>query len=206
MSLINDALKKAAHQRAEAQSDLPPVPGGGPRPSRQGAPMRTQTLILIGAGAVALIVISAVVTGMLLSNKPAAAPAPLPVVAKAPEPTPTPTPKPAVVVSAPTISLPSAEKPVPTAAPTAAPVVVVAQAPAPTAAPKPAVSRVDQIQSVIDHYHVSGVRAGSKALIDGHIFKVNDVLDKALGLKLTAVDDDHLTFTDASGETFVKNF
>ena len=31
MSLINDALKKAARQRAEEQSDMPPMPGGGRR-------------------------------------------------------------------------------------------------------------------------------------------------------------------------------
>ena len=62
------------------------------------------------------------------------------------------------------------------------------------------------VQATIDHFHVSGVRAGTKALINGHIYKINDVLDKGIGLKLVGVEDDHLTFTDSQGQTYVKNF
>ena len=72
MSLINDALKKAARQRAEEQGETAPMPGGGRRPSRQGGPMQKQTLVLIIGAAVVLVVVSAVVTGILMNGKPAA--------------------------------------------------------------------------------------------------------------------------------------
>jgi hypothetical protein len=81
-------------------------------------------------------------------------------------------------------------------------------APGTPAAPAPQ-SHTDLVQGVVDAYHVSGVRlagAGSKALIDGHVYKLNDVVDKTLGLKLVKVDEDHLTFTDRDGNTFAKTF
>jgi len=46
----------------------------------------------------------------------------------------------------------------------------------------------------------------SKALIDGHVYRINDVLDRATGLKLVGVDPDHVTFVDAEGVTYVKSF
>jgi len=221
MSLINDALKKAARQRAEEQADgLPPMPGGGHRRNpgdRQ--PMKTQTLVLIGGAALALIVVSAVVTGIFVSGKPEPKPAPAPA-AVAPAPTPAPAAAKAVV-QAPVISLPVVQT-APTAAPTAVPTpaptqppAVVRAAPAPTpapvarvaaAAPAPAAteSRNDIIQGIVDRYRISGVRAAgadSKALVDGHVYKVNEVIDRTIGLRLVKVDSDHLTFVDAQGET-----
>jgi len=121
-----------------------------------------------------------------------------------------PKPTPIAVVAAP----PPAATPAPVAAaePTPAPV-----APAPV--PKPALvaaaavpntqAQNDAIQTMIDKFHVSGVRASgtdSKALIDGHVYKVNDFLDRSLGLKLTEVAQDHLTFTTREGTTFTKTF
>jgi hypothetical protein len=248
MSLINDALKKAARQRAEEQAEFaPPMPGGGRRTSRQRAPMRTQTMVLIGAAALALVVVSVVVTGVLMTGKPEAKP-----VAEARPPTPAPqvpapAPAPRVVVQPPAVAVtvprqaafvPTAAPAVPSPAPVAAaaapavpsptpppPAVVqaavpparapspVAQAPAPAAAGTPAApapqSHTDLVQGVVDAYHISGVRlagAGSKALIDGHVYKLNDVVDKTLGLKLVKVDEDHLTFADRDGNTFAKAF
>ncbi len=234
MSLINDALKKAARQRAGEQGDLlPPMPGGGSHgPSSSGGPMKTQTLVLIAVGAVALMVVSAVVTGLFLSGKSeakvassaraAGAPAAVPAAAQAVSVTPVaaaPVVKPApVVIAAPTAApivltrAPAASAPTPTPVPvvarvepTPAPTRVAASAAAPSL---PAASHTDEVQAVVDRYHVSGVRAagtGSKALIDGHIFKVNDVIDKTTGLRLVGVEEDHLTFTDANGQTYVKN-
>jgi hypothetical protein len=220
MSLINDALKKAARQRAEEQGDVALMPGGG-RSSRQGQPMRKQTLVLIIAAAVALVVVSVVVTGILMAGKPPAVvasvakPAPEQAVQDAPA---------RVVVQAPVIavSLPAVAAPVepakpsPTPAPVAvAPVAVAAAAPAPLpAAPDSkaaatAQSHADAVQAIVDAFHISGVRtagAGSKALVDGHIYKLNDVVDKSVGLKLVKVDEDHLTFVDREGNTFVRSF
>ena len=61
----------------------------------------------------------------------------------------------------------------------------------------------------MDRFHVSGARAAgadSKALIDGHVYRVNDVMDKSVGLRLSKVDADRLTFVDADGNTYIKTF
>jgi hypothetical protein len=218
MSLINDALKKAARQRAEEQGEvIPPMPGGGRRRvSRQGEPMKTQTLVLIIGAAVALVVVSVVVTGVLMNSKPEAKSA-LAVMPTAESPTPLAASK--VVIQAPamTVALPT-PTPVVMAKPTAAPsppvvAAVVETTPVQTAAPAVAATapqgHLDAVQAVVDGFHISGVRtagAGSKALVDGHVYKLNDVIDRAVGLKLVKVDEDHLTFTDRDGNTYVRNF
>ena len=224
MSLINDALKKAARQRAEEQADVvAPMPGGGNRHAPgSGGPMRTQTMVLIGAAAVALIVVSAVVTGVFVAGKSEQKSA-----AMAPVPTPTPSPQ-KVVVQSPVIALPqvlqtSAPSPTPVAAtkPASAPVLhplpAARQVPSPVISAPAAAASVasapeshnDLIQGIIDRYRISGVRAAgldSKALVDGHVYKVNDLIDKSLGLRLVKVEPDHLTFVDAQGETYVRSF
>jgi hypothetical protein len=77
---------------------------------------------------------------------------------------------------------------------------------APAAAP---LSHGDQVQDFIDKLRVTGVRTAgtdSKALVDGHVYRVNDILDRALGIRLVQVDADHLTLVDSAGVTYVKNF
>jgi hypothetical protein len=274
MSLINDALKKAARQRAQEQEgDLASlIPGGGGR-ARERTPARAQSMVLIGGAAVALVVVSAVVTGIFLSGKsgpkaPAAlsqpsaqkeqaAEQPPPVAVRVPQisvPTalaarapaeapaaqtqprstaaaispPAPSPSPAVVVRVPE-SAPSATAsaaahdvqtqakatPAPAApAPAAPPPAAAAATPLPVAAaPAPAPTAVqslaERVQAVIDRIQISGVRyagSDSKAIIDGHIYRINDVLDKALGIRLSKFDQDHLTFVDPTGATYAKSF
>jgi hypothetical protein len=53
---------------------------------------------------------------------------------------------------------------------------------------------------------VRAAGADSKALVDGHVYKVNELIDRTIGLKLTKVDADHLTFVDAQGDTYLKSF
>jgi len=228
MSLINDALKKAARLRAEELSELPPMPGGGHRgTSRRGQPMRTQTLVLIGGAAVVLVVVSAVITGILVTGKPEAkaaatppakAAVPSPPLAPAPKAS---TPAPAIVVSVPKVSPPAPTAvPTPIAAPGAQPVAQAKTSPTPAPVAAAAVqestpasqapqSHNDMVQAIVDRFRVSGVRAAgadSKALVDGHVYKVNEVIDHTLGLKLVKVDADHLTFVDRDGATYVKAF
>jgi hypothetical protein len=217
MSLINDALKKAARQRAEAQGDLPPMPGGGGGGGARG-PMKKQTMILIGAGALVLVVVSAVVTGALMATKPTAKVAPMeapaasapahapaakievtsPVIAvatpppevRAPSPSPVPSPTPTLVAKA-------APSPVPQ-------IVAHTEGPADTkGAPR------QQIQDMVNAYHVAGVRpqgANGKAIIDGHLYRVDELMDGPTGLRLVGIDYDHLTFKDAEGATYLKVF
>jgi Tfp pilus assembly protein PilP len=76
-------------------------------------------------------------------------------------------------------------------------------------APAQPLSRAEQIQNFIDSLRVTGVRTAgneSKALVDGHVYRVDDYLDRNLGLKLLKVDTDHLTLVDAAGASYVKNF
>jgi hypothetical protein len=210
MSLINDALKKAARQRAQDQGDLPPMPGGGSRRAGRQGP---QVWILLGAAAVALIVVSVVATGVFINGKGAAAAA---AVAKA-TPTAPPAPAgdlkaPAVVVLAPAKAAEPTPTPTPTAVPTSPPrptalpqIVVRSEEPSPAAGPAP--GQREAVQALIDHFHVAGVRtagAGSKALIDGHVYRIHDLMDASLGLRLTEIADDHLTFVDSSGATYVR--
>jgi hypothetical protein len=216
MSLINDALKKAARLRAEEQADLvPPMPGGGRgRVARQREPIRTQTIVLIAGAAVALIVVSAVITGVLMTGKPA----PKPIVAERSMPAPAPTTPPLkVAVQAPTIQVPTprlSPPPAPTPTPTAAPkppeaAASVAQAPAAVPAAQATQSHNEMIQGIVERFHISGARsagADSKALIDGHVYKVNEVVDRSVGLRLVRVEPDRLTFADSDGGTYVRSF
>ena len=71
MSLINDALKKTQRDRAVGETSVePPMPGGAPRAriAKRAAPMPAQKLVLIIAGIVVLIVLSAVGTALLLNR------------------------------------------------------------------------------------------------------------------------------------------
>jgi hypothetical protein len=213
MSLINDALKKAARQRAEAQ-DLPPMPGGGGRGPRSGGPLKPQTWILIGASALALVVVSAVITSALLSNKQEAqAPA-----SPKPSPAPVAAAPSTVAITAPVISLPAAA-PTPTPAPRPSPKPTPTPSPTPTPTPTPTKAQgqkapptqeeKDQIQDLINRYHVAGVRVSgmtSKALVDGHLYRINELVDATIGLRLIGIDDDHLTFADSTGTVYTKNF
>src|SRR5438046_899660 len=72
MSLINDALKKAQRLRTETPfgASGPPMPGG--RVTKRDAPMQTQTIMLIVAGSVVLVVLSIVGTVYLLNGKSSA--------------------------------------------------------------------------------------------------------------------------------------
>ena len=108
MSLINEALKRAQRQRkADEAGYAPPVPGqtgGGHAVAHRGKPMGTQTLLVIVAGAAALIVLSVVATVYLLRDEatPASTPAPTPTLAQAPvKPAPAAEAAPQVVLSIP---------------------------------------------------------------------------------------------------------
>lgn len=114
-----------------------------------------------------------------------------------------------------------------TPAPAAAPAVAAAPAPSPEPAlrPEPTVPgdilRIDltsarpfappdpKIAAAVDTMRVSGIRAqGSdpKVLMNDRVFRRNDLVDRALGLRLQDIAPDRLTFVDETGATYVKNF
>jgi hypothetical protein len=198
--------------------------------------------VILGVAAVALIIATGVVTGVLVTGKPGQA-----AEAAKPAPAPASQPPPAIQIQVPAIALvafpklasavpaPTPEARAPTAVPTAIPTVVPTAIPteAPTVSPAQPAAAVpvitlhppgpeapaaatpgqqahnDMVQGLVDRLDVSGVRAAgaaSKALVDGHVYRINDVLDRATGLRLVKVDSDHLTFVDAAGVTYVKGF
>lgn len=270
MSLINEALKKAQRTRTgDLSGNLPPMPGGGGRVAKRSQPRTSQQLILIAAGAIALVVLSVVATVYLVNRPPEpkpAAPAPMvapappaatvppvvvpvlnppvlttrpaaaipPVVTQTPPPektsaSPAPAPtqlqpaKPAPVVvlpppaPTPTPRTPTTTTPAPSPAPTAPVSVPVATTPPPVppaasaalpatvAAPK----HDERVNQFIDTIRVAGIRSSgteSRVLMNDRVFRVNEIVERNFGLRLTKVEPNTLTFTDANGAVYVKNF
>lgn len=77
--------------------------------------------------------------------------------------------------------------------------------PAPTAAPKPD----DRITAFVEAIRVTGIRASgdeSRVLMNDRVYRVNDVVDRTLGVRLVKAAADSLTFVDPNGITYVKFF
>ena len=54
-----------------------------------------------------------------------------------------------------------------------------------------------------------GIRSSgneSRVLMNDRVYRVNDIVERSLSLRLTKVEADHLTFTDADGIPYVKYF
>ncbi|MFZ9683686.1 MAG: hypothetical protein ACO3DQ_10905 [Cephaloticoccus sp.] len=104
--------------------------------------------------------------------------------------------------------------------PAAAPPIAAQTAPAaaaPVAAePAPAISPAvvnaladERIYAFIDELQVMGVRSSgsdSKVLMRDRVYRVNDIVDRALGLRLIKVTPEALVFEDANGITYTKTF
>lgn len=66
-----------------------------------------------------------------------------------------------------------------------------------------------KILAYIDTIRVTGIRAAgsdSKVLMNDRVFRLDDVVDHALGLKLTAVTSHSVTFEDEQGFAYTRNF
>jgi hypothetical protein len=266
MSLINDALKKAQKLQTQqpAASAPSPVPAGTRPAQMRAVPRRGQPAgferILLGVGALALLLVGGTVGTVLLLRKgetpvvataphpaaadaaatpapaasapvtsvappmippPAAAatvsispartaasPVPPPITAGAPLPDsapPTPSPQPAVSVE---------DNPAPAPAMAEAPLPAQVSNPTPPAT-EPVVSRQPaapkqdyKILSFIDKLKVLGIRAAgsdSKVLMSGRVYRLNDIVDYELGLRLTGVGTTMLTFLDENGVVYTKS-
>jgi len=230
MSLINEALKKAQRQR----SDLPPGMTPADRMDHRGRPMRSQTIVLIIAGAAILVVFSVLITVFLVNRGSTAATPPVATVAPKTAPA-IDTSAPAAVIVPPAITVPIpppvaekavAKAPPPTeTAPGAAEVIPppvtsalpgAATTPAPVAVapiPIPPVTTAPQpelkIQLFVDTIRVMGIRSSggeSKVLMNDRVFRVNDIVERTLGLKLIKVEPELLTFSDSNGMIYTKQF
>jgi hypothetical protein len=76
-------------------------------------------------------------------------------------------------------------------------------------AKQPAVPKQDfRILSYIDKLKILGIRAAgsdSKVLMSGRVYRLNDILDYELGVRLTGIGATTLTFTDESGVVYTKS-
>jgi hypothetical protein len=260
MSLINEALKKAQRERTEEQADLNTLmPGGRPHAGKRPTSLSTQSMVLLGAGVVALFVVCVVATVIWINRPTPGKVAPAkPAIAKAPTETGSPVAivvpmagraktadsaiETAPVATAPKLTTHLTPAPV-SAAPETAPPSMSSARSAPVsdlattsrvespqsssrdlapsfaraAEPVPAVAAPavpsgkfdERIQTLVDGFRVAGIRAsgsGSKVLLNEKVFKINDIVDRTNGLRLTEVANDRLTFTTADGVTYVKNF
>ena len=211
MSLINEALKKAQRQR----TDKSPVPAPEPTVSTGGTasrivkrrppmPARTLMLLITGGSSVFLMacvlafvywradestVIRALHPFRHTRIKKLEEPAVIPSVVLPPIPT--------VVSPAPIQSDPIAP-PVP---PKPAPSPIRPETVVPVANP--------QVESFLSTLRITGVRASEtdpKVIMNDRIFRLNDLVDRATGLRITRVNSSALEFTDASGFKYSKLF
>ncbi len=151
---------------------------------------------------------------------PPAAPTPEPITPPAPTPAPAPAEAAPEVVSAAVNATPS---PQPTAAPatvslpTAAPVATATPTPAPAAAlpplyaPRPPtpVNPSARVQNFINRLRVTGIRlsdTGTKVILGDRLFKIGEIVDTNLELRLIKAEQGVLTFSDATGKTYIKVF
>lgn len=219
MSIINEALKKAQRQRSTDSTPAPP--SATPlQPLRGPIAKRTKTFELQGpvvrmaAGVLGVGVL--LIAGVLYWQWKSLAPEPLllappkraAVAAAKPEgssqttaasPAPAPSPN---AVSTPTLSAVVAAEPNVVVAKEVLPKV---EPVSPTAKPR----SDPRILAYIDTLRVTGIRAAgsdSKVLMNDRVFRLNDVVDHALGLKLTAVTSHSLTFEDEQGFAYTRNF
>lgn len=196
MSLINDALKKAQKQRtgedAEAAVGVSPEGEALGRIVKRDKPPAFSTLLMrigLSAGALLILLIGAYL-GLQRSRQPAE---PTPSVAPAISPAPPPVVK---TTQAPeTFSIPI---------PPSAPPVVAAPPPPP---PRPKFS--PQAISFVDNLRIAGIRASatdSKVLMNDRVYRNGDIVEYELGLKLTEITANSLTFENESGARYTRNF
>ena len=235
MSLINDALKKAQKQRtgeSPALASLPSVGGeSAARIARRSKPVGFNSLMVrVGLGVVALVVL--VIGGIfavrfVLERPETPAPAkPAPVAQVVPKPAETPAPKPAESIAPPTFNVPAATPPTPApvkpaAVPVAetkpaaatAPMVQLPPLPEPEpvkpAAPPPVPKMSSRAVAYLDGIRVAGIRASStdsKVLMNDHVYRVGDIVEHELGLKLTGIASGALSFEDEHGAKYTRNF
>ena len=280
MSLINEALKKAQRERSE--DSAPAGPAAGARVTKRGKPHSANTLVLLGSGAIVLVVLSVFLTVYLVNRPsasarvavaappstaktapaapvdsatppivapqilgstppPAAAPAitspaalePSPATTTKPvvAPTTTPPPRsispesspsPAPASTTPAVAAPVANTPAPavatnpTPAPSSSPAAAAPTLPAAGATPaatSPSTLAPDapdeRVAAFVEAVRVTGIRssgAESRVLMNERVYRVNDVVERTMNIRLIKAAADSLTFSDPRGVTYVKRF
>lgn len=98
--------------------------------------------------------------------------------------------------------------PRPTSSPNPAPSAVASPPPAAPRIAAPAPGPDERIAAFVEAIRIAGVRStgpDAKVLIGGRTYKVNDIIDRNLGVRLVNVAPGVLTFADSNGVTYAKN-
>ena len=226
MSLINDALKKAQKQRTGEALPLASMPSIGgesaTRIAKRAKPAGFNSLLIrlgLGAGSLLLLVIASCI---VLRHKPASpqssgllpADAPQPATVQAPIASTTfnlpiaapvsPAPESSAAPATPVVT--KDPKPVATVAATPAP-------PAPTTVPVkpagPSLKLDNKAINYIESLRIAGIRASatdSKVLMSDRVYRVGDIVEHEMGLKLIAITSGSLTFEDERGARYTRTF
>jgi hypothetical protein len=67
----------------------------------------------------------------------------------------------------------------------------------------------ERVHAFVDAVRVTAIRPvgnESRVLMNERVYRVNDIVERNLGVKLIKVETDHLTFADPNGVTYVKYF
>jgi hypothetical protein len=74
--------------------------------------------------------------------------------------------------------------------------------------PAPAAAGADaRIHTYLDGLRINGVNVfGGRALMNDKVHRINEIVDRTLQLRLVKIEANSLTFTDASGFTYVRFF
>ncbi|HUR58631.1 MAG TPA: hypothetical protein VM029_13040 [Opitutaceae bacterium] len=67
----------------------------------------------------------------------------------------------------------------------------------------------ERVYAFVDTIRVTGIRSSggdSRVLMNEKVYRVNDIVDRSLGVRLIKVDADSLTFVDEKGAKYVKYF
>lgn len=86
---------------------------------------------------------------------------------------------------------------------------VVQPAKAPPSAPASRALPDERVHAYLDALRIAGVRASgasSRVLLNEKVYRLNDLVDRSLSLRLTAVETEFLKFTDANGVEYEKTF
>jgi hypothetical protein len=221
MSILNDALKKAARDRRTHQAAAPTTPTAAPTPpERLARPPRESFTVGIAVGAV-LVALGA--GGILAWYTGPQVPEPAP-----PPRTEQPAPQEAAPLPGITLPLDTAATPAtPLTADTAAPAAPPTDAPAPPSpAPEPEVvlrapepppgptpAELEDLalraRLYLDAITIAGARGtgpDGRALINNRLHRVGDTVDPVLNLRLVDVAPGRLTFEDPHGRRYTRSF
>jgi hypothetical protein len=67
----------------------------------------------------------------------------------------------------------------------------------------------ERVAAFVDAVRVTGIRSSgndSRVLMNERVYRVNDIVERTLGVRLIKAAADSLTFSDSRGVTYVKSF